>query len=266
MNFAGIQTTSLLSFSRKHIKLASICQTITQVSIDLSIYPEHQGLGPSKEKIGDVLRKTEGWPKQALERIDKLDNVMRESLRMSNIGTSRSLIGYWPCLWPVIHKAHLPRGTWDVVPTAHCTDPKCYTKTPTCLTAFDSAEYGSRPDTRTNTSCSRLRMRFYPGDTAVAHGPFVVCTPIFLQLTRWIHFSPGRFFAANESKLLLASLVRFKITNGIRPQNRYWSWPVPPIYLHCSCSGSIQIDTSRSQIFSSKRYGIAEGSFNWFDI
>ncbi|KII83967.1 hypothetical protein PLICRDRAFT_179995 [Plicaturopsis crispa FD-325 SS-3] len=187
LNFAAIHTSSM---------------SITHVLLDLGAHPEFQE--PLRQEIESVLREFGGWSKQALTKMKKMDSCIRESQRLNAIEIA-----------PMIRKAtksqtlsdgtFLPKGTWVAVPASALHHSEHLYENPF---VFDPFRYS--------------RMREHPGQEAKHQ--LVNVDENNLGFGFGNHACPGRFFAANALKILLASIIcnyDFKTSTNGRPENTY---------------------------------------------
>jgi len=188
LNFASIHTTSM---------------TMTQALLDLAAYPEHQG--PLKEEIETVLHEFGGWTKQALTHMKKLDSVLRESQRMNGVAIA-SVMRKAKVPYTLSDLTYLPKGTWVFSPASAIHHSEMNYKNPM---EFDGFRFS--------------RIREQPGFEAKYQA--VSTSEEYLPFGHGSHACPGRFFAANLLKILLAYTIcnyEFKTADGKRPANRYY--------------------------------------------
>ncbi|KAI0673798.1 cytochrome P450 [Trametes maxima] len=194
VNFAAIHTSS---------------NSITHVLYHLAEHPEF--LAPLREEIEEVI-KDEGWTKLGMGKMWKLDSFFRESQRFNGIN-----------LMSVTRKAikdvtlHdgtiIPRGALVVAaayPTHH--DPAVYAEPE----VFDPFRFA--------------RLREEDGE-GMRH-QFVNTSVEYIPFGHGKHACPGRFFAANELKAMLAYIVLhydLKLPDHTQPPtNIYWATNVIP--------------------------------------
>ncbi|KAM5543922.1 hypothetical protein V8D89_002539 [Ganoderma adspersum] len=194
VNFAAIHTSST---------------NITHVLYDLAATPEC--IQPLREEIEAIVA-TDGWTKGAIAKMWKLDSLFRESSRYHGI----SLIGLTRKTVKDItlnDGTFIPKGT--VLVTAarpmHHDDAK-YAN----AEVFDAFRFE--------------KMRKGEGE-GLKH-QFVNTSNDFISFGHGKHACPGRFFAANELKALLAYIVLnydLKLGgDGTRPPNLYYGTNVVP--------------------------------------
>ncbi|CDO73010.1 hypothetical protein BN946_scf185007.g64 [Trametes cinnabarina] len=194
VNFAAIHTSS---------------NTISNVLYHLAERPEY--MEPLREEIESIVRE-EGWTKNAMGRMWKLDSFLRESLRYNGIGlaslTRKALVDV---TFP--DGTFVPRGS-IIMAAANAThhDDSVYADSE----VFDPFRFS--------------RMREADGE-GTKH-QFVNTSLDYIPFGHGKHACPGRFFAANELKSLLAYIILnydLKLGgDGSRPQNIYWALNVIP--------------------------------------
>ncbi|KAK7931192.1 hypothetical protein PG985_001904 [Apiospora marii] len=165
--FAAVHTTS---------------ESMTHILYDLSVRPEY--IDPLREEIRSVMAEHGGTiTTHGLQQMMKLDSFMRESLRFHPPLTTTShrevVKGF-----TLSNGQYIPAGATIELPSraVYC----------------DPANY---PDGG--------RLRRLPGGTAREHArnQFVTSNEQSLMFGYGRHACPGRFFAANEIKMLLAKLI-----------------------------------------------------------
>ncbi|KAH9895714.1 cytochrome P450 [Cubamyces lactineus] len=194
VNFAAIHTSS---------------NSITHMIYHLAERPEY--LLPLREEIEPIIRE-EGWTKGALSRMWKLDSFMKEAQRINGINII-SLMRKAQKDIVLGDGTFIPRGTLMVAaahPLHH--DDSVYAD----ADVFDPWRF------------SRQRER--EGE-ALKH-QYVNTSVDYVSFGHGKHACPGRFFAANELKAMLAYLVlNFDMKlegDGKRPENVYWGPTVVP--------------------------------------
>jgi len=171
VNFAAIHTTS---------------QTFTQVLYRLLAHPEH--IEPLRQEIEAVVAE-EGWTKAGMDKMHKIDSFVRETQRLGGLGmTVMTRLVLRPFTFS--NGVTIPAGTHITVPiTASHTDEGIYEN----ANEFDGFRFAKLRESEGN---------------AVRGGHQVVSTSVDnLSFGLGRHACPGRFFAANELKVLLAHLV-----------------------------------------------------------
>lgn len=177
--------------------------TIVQVLFDLAANPQYQN--PLRDEIENQLRDARGWTVQALAEMKKVDSVLRESARMN--GTN---------IFTILRKVitshtfsdgtYIPKGAWVTAPSVsiHHWD-KIY-KNPHIFDGFRFYEMRKAEGNAT---------RFQNASTSIEYLPF----------GDGLSACPGRFFATNELKVMLANVVcnyEFKFAADVkRPGNFY---------------------------------------------
>ncbi|KAM0253743.1 hypothetical protein ACHAP5_000321 [Fusarium lateritium] len=153
---------------------------------------------PLREEIVTVLSE-EGLKKTSLNNLKLMDSVIKESQRLRPI-----LLGSFRRL--ALADITLPngdivkKGTRLVCDTTHMWDSEYYKD----ATTFDGYRY--------------LKMRQTPGQDKHAH--LVSTSSDHLAFGHGLHACPGRFFAANEIKIVLCHLLLkydFKLEDGVVP-------------------------------------------------
>ncbi|KAI0778805.1 cytochrome P450 [Trametes elegans] len=196
----------IVNFAAIHTSSNSVCHAI----FHLAERPDHVEL--LREEIESIL-KEEGWTKNAMGRMWKLDSFLRESQRFNGIGlaslTRKALKDV------TLHDGtRIPRGA-IVMAAADAThhDETLYAN----ADVFDPFRF------------SRLRA------SAEGEGTkhqFVNTSLEYIAFGHGKHACPGRFFAANELKALLAFIILnydLKLGgDGQRPANLYWGLNVVP--------------------------------------
>ncbi|TBU62546.1 cytochrome P450 [Dichomitus squalens] len=194
INFAAIHTSST---------------TMTHVLYDLAARPEY--IQPLREEIEDVLA-TDGWTKAGIGKMWKLDSLFRESSRLHGI----SLIS-------LMRKAvkdltfndgtFIPKGT-VLVAAAHATH-------------HDEVNYADADDF---DAFRFARMREGEGE-GVKH-QFANTSVDYISFGHGKHACPGRFFASNELKAIMAYIVLnydLKLGgDGQRPPDTYFAQNMAP--------------------------------------
>ncbi|CCL98068.1 uncharacterized protein FIBRA_00062 [Fibroporia radiculosa] len=188
-NFAAIHTSS---------------HSLTHAIYDLAHRSEY--LQPLREEVRAVVAE-HGWTKLAIGKMWKLDSFMRESQRVngiSGISVMRKILQDTT----LRDGTYLPKGTL-VVAAAHAThlDSEHY-KNPN---VFDGFRFS---DKRTE------------GKQRIKH-QYVNTSAEFVAFGNGKHACPGRFFAVNEIKTMMAYILLnydFKFEDGVgRPENK-WIW------------------------------------------
>jgi hypothetical protein len=71
-----------LHFKLTHLRYTQISQSFTQALFHLAAHPEY--IEPLREEMEAVILE-EGWTKQAMGRMNKLDSFLKESQRLSGL-------------------------------------------------------------------------------------------------------------------------------------------------------------------------------------
>ncbi|KAI0800573.1 cytochrome P450 [Fomes fomentarius] len=194
VNFAAIHTSS---------------NSITHALYDLAAHPEY--IRPLRDEIEPLIA-AEGWTKAAMGKMWKLDSLLKESSRINGIS-----------LTSITRKAlkdvtlndgtFLPAGTLIVAASYP--------------THFDDENYASAAEF---DPFRFSRMREAEGEGAKHQ--FVNTSVEYIPFGHGKHACPGRFFAANELKAMLAYIVvnyDLQLPNeGPRPENIYFGANVIP--------------------------------------
>ncbi|KAF9874206.1 cytochrome P450 [Colletotrichum karsti] len=170
-----------LSFAAIH----TTADMVTQAMIDLARNPEY--FEPLRKEIGDCLR-TDGWAKLGLYKMKVLDSVCKEVQRMNPISLAAM---HREATKPVklSNGIELPEGARITVSCQQMWNPHVYPDPQ----RFDGYRY------------LRLRERLGAGKEGAAH--FVSTSPEHLGFGHGQHACPGRFFAANEIKIILCHML-----------------------------------------------------------
>ncbi|KAI0640078.1 cytochrome P450 [Trametes polyzona] len=188
VNFAAIHTSS---------------SSITHAIYHLAERPEL--LQPLREEIEPLVNE-EGWTKNAMGKMWKLDSFMRESQRHNGVNII-SLMRKSLKDVTLSDGTFIPKGTLVAVPVHSM--------------SRDDALYA---DANTFDAFRFSRMREREGE-ATKH-QYVNTSTEYVSFGHGKHACPGRFFAANELKAMLAYLVlNYDIKlpgDGKRPANLYW--------------------------------------------
>ncbi|RGP78404.1 hypothetical protein FLONG3_3540 [Fusarium longipes] len=194
LNFASIHTTT---FAITHVLL-----DIASSSPDL--IPE------LREEIETVLQQHNGqWNKRAVAQLEKLDSAIRESQRKNSIvsiGVSRAVVAEKGVTFP--SGTHVPKGHRIAVPGySVLQDPEIYPE-PKKYNALRF--YNARHDEK-------------DGYVKSARNALPTTSPEFLAWGLGRNACPGRFFASNEIKMMLAyMLLNYDIEHlAERPHNTW---------------------------------------------
>ncbi|KAF9870905.1 filament-forming protein [Colletotrichum karsti] len=170
LTFAAIHTTS---------------SVLTAFMYDILANPEYFTL--LREEIVRVFSEEEGWSKNSLYKLKLMDSCLKESQRLHILGPhmmNRKVE------MPVTLSdgTYLPEGVHVTVSAHNTRDPALWGPDPD---EFDGKRF--------------LRMREQAGQEN--RWQFVSTSPEFLAFGHGMHACPGRFFASNEMKIVLAHLV-----------------------------------------------------------
>jgi len=172
VNFAAIHTTS---------------QTLTQVLYRLLSHPEY--IEPLRQEVEAVVAE-EGWTKAGMDKMHKIDSFLRETQRIDGLG---NIVMVRLVLRPFTFSngVTIPAGNLVSIPSraAHA-DEKIFENP----NEFDGFRF------------AKLR-KSEGGDIAGSRCQAVSVSSENLTFGLGRHACPGRFFAVNEAKLLLAHLV-----------------------------------------------------------
>jgi len=169
MNFAGIHTTS---------------QSFSNALFHLATSPEY--VQPMREEVEAVINE-EGWTKSAMGKLRKVDSFLRESQRISGNGAftvRRKVLKDFT----FSNGTTVPAGCMIGIPhrSVHC-DPDNY----------------ADPDVFDGFRFSKMREK--EGESS-KHS-MVTLTHEYLSFGQGRHACPGRFFATNEVKAMLAYVL-----------------------------------------------------------
>jgi Cytochrome P450 len=230
LNFASIRATSFVS-SQATIWLAPlnpylcIVQTVTQVLYRLLSHPQY--IEPLRQEIEAAVAE-EGWTKTGMDKMQNLDSFLREIQRIDGLGLGSAVSSLCNAVVDVCRSS-------DVISsriTAIHIFSNGVTIPPGTLVAFphsavhSSGEIYANPEEFDGLRFSKLRDK--EGDVlSTAHRAVTTSsemmafgfgrhawrgfktTPVshLKQLEHRLTYSPGRFFAVNEIKALLAHII-----------------------------------------------------------
>ncbi|KAF8521433.1 cytochrome P450 [Hysterangium stoloniferum] len=185
LNFAAIHTTSL---------------SFMHVLYHLAAEPKY--LAPLREEVEAVLEEY-GWSKVAMTKLNRLDSFLKESQRINGL-TVTSLTRKALRDYTFADGTFVPKGTYiAAAATSTHTDDEIYVN----ADVFDGFRF------------SDIREKERQGIT----NQYISTNPDYIAFGHGKHACPGRFFAANELKAMLAHLVLnydIKMENeGVRPPN-----------------------------------------------
>lgn len=209
LNMVAIHTTSMVT---------------TNTLLDLYSSPcKDEYVAGLREEVERVLRESGGeWTKNAINSMYRIDSTIRESMRysdLSDIGMRREIID--PKGVDLSGGLHIPKGVRVVVPN-HAIH-------------RESAFYGETANEWDGFRFSAPR-EAYLEDVAAAVGDpdrldrvleqknqgLIATGADFLSFGHGRHSCPGRFFASQEMKLMLAHIVMsydIEVVGGERPPN-----------------------------------------------
>ncbi|KAI0638659.1 cytochrome P450 [Trametes polyzona] len=177
-----VQKVLLVNFGAIHTSSG----TFTHALYNLAAQPEY--LQPLREEVEAIVAE-EGWTKASLGKMRKIDSFLKESMRLAD-GSLMNMFRKAVKDVTLSDGTRIPRGTLVAASsvTAHT----------------DGARYGPTSDAFDPFRFARLREA--TADAAVKH-QLVNTSVDFLTFGHGKHACPGRFFAANELKTMLAYLV-----------------------------------------------------------
>ncbi|OCH95707.1 cytochrome P450 [Obba rivulosa] len=166
---------------------------------------------PLREEVETVIAK-EGWTRAALIKMWKLDSFMKESQRVNGV-SSTSLTRLALQDLHLSDGTHIPAGTIIVVAASD--------------THMDNEYY---PDASEFDPFRFSKLREVAGE-GTKH-QFVSTSVDYISFGHGKHACPGRFFAANELKAMLAYIllnydVKFE-REGVRPENKWVATAIIP--------------------------------------
>ncbi|KAL9095449.1 MAG: hypothetical protein Q9165_002320 [Trypethelium subeluteriae] len=196
INVAAIHTTSM---------------NITHVIYDLAAYSEH--IEPLRAELEEVLSMNGGvWDKNSIIKLRKMDSFIRESQRMSPPGiVSMSRRVQQDVV--LSDGVKLPKGTLVACDSWSATRDSNLWDNPE---AFDGFRFE--------------KLRAIPGNEAKYQ--FVTSSSTNMHFGHGSHACPGRFFVANEIKILMAHIIQnydIALKPGCeRPQSMYMNIMILP--------------------------------------
>lgn len=178
LNFASIHTTTF---------------AITHVLLDIAA-SSPELIPELREEIESVLKEHDGqWSKRAVARLEKLDSAIRESQRKNSIvsvAVSRTVLAEKGVTFP--SGVHVPKGLRIAVPGySVLQDPDIY---PDPKTYKPLRFYNARQDEK-------------DGYVKSARNALPTASQDFLAWGLGRNACPGRFFASNEIKMMLAYML-----------------------------------------------------------
>ncbi|KAH6912151.1 cytochrome P450 [Coprinopsis sp. MPI-PUGE-AT-0042] len=183
LNFAAIHSTS---------------SALTSCLFDLASHPEY--IEPLCEEVQDIIREC-GWTKDAMGRMRKLDSFLRESSRYGGTG-SISVTRQARKDFKFSNGVVVPKGFRLVVPSSPVhLDPNVYPDAHT----FKGFRFSDIRDGGDHSESLKHQM--------------VHLEPNFLFFGYGRAACPGRFFAANEVKAMMAHILMtydFRLADGVK--------------------------------------------------
>ncbi|CAA7260276.1 unnamed protein product [Cyclocybe aegerita] len=184
VNFAAIHTSTM---------------AFTNVLYDLAVHPEC--VSPMRNEV-EVVIEAEGWTKVAMGKLRKLDSFIKESQRLTASALSVNRVALQDFTFS--NGVTVPAGTY-IAAVAHDTH-------------VDGDNY-SNPD---QFDGFRFSGRREVESESIKH-QMVSLSPDYMVFGTGRHACPGRFFAVNEIKVMLAHvLLTYDVklpNNGPRPEN-----------------------------------------------
>ncbi|KAF8583781.1 cytochrome P450 [Ramaria rubella] len=175
------------------VSIHSSSTSFTQILFELALRPEY--IQPLREEIEAVVAE-HGWNKVALNSMCKLDSFIKECQRFRAGGLSmgrRAVKDY-----TFSDGTRVPKGTYVSVATSRHFDEEAYTN----ASSFNGFRFSEEKGTNNQLVATSLDF------VAFGHGR---------------HACPGRFFAANELKLMLAhTLLTYDIKMDAPPREMWF--------------------------------------------
>lgn len=194
------QRMLILSLSAIHTTALTMAQTL----YDLCAHPEY--FEPLRIELNEALQQEGGWSKSTLNRLRKLDSVLKESQRFNPVFLlTFNRVYHQPIA--LSNGVTLPPGTRVAVPAHAMLQDADHVPGPAPPEEFDGFRY--------------FRLR---GDPANAQRYMFAMTDSGSMVWGYGKYAcPGRFYAANEIKMILGHLLlkydfSFKDGQG-RPEN-----------------------------------------------
>jgi len=160
--------------------------TLIIVHILYHLASELHYLPPLRQEIEEAIAE-EGWTKNAMDRMHKLDSFIKETMRMRTISTG--LVGHKALQDHTFNDGtFIPRGTVLVAPAS--------------AVHYDEANYSNAHEFQ------GFRFIDQKGDAdESSRRSFVSLTSEYFPFGHGNHACPGRFFAASSMKLVLSHLL-----------------------------------------------------------
>ncbi|KAJ7092899.1 cytochrome P450 [Mycena belliarum] len=187
------------------VAIHTSANSFTQALYHLAESPEY--VGPLREELEAAVRQ-DGWTKTAMSKCIKLDSFLRESQRFngaSAVNINRIVVN--PDGFTFSDGTHLPRGTF-VVAATHATH-------------HDGENY-ENPEVFDGFRFARMREG---NDQGSIKYQMVAPDIKYLSFGLGRHACPGRFFAVNELKLMLAHVLEnydTKLEGPMRPPTEWF--------------------------------------------
>ncbi|KAF7360228.1 Cytochrome P450 [Mycena venus] len=197
INFGALHTTTQATILHLSPRLLGFLHALYNLAANLE-YVE-----PLREEIKSVIQ-SEGWTKTAMGKMVKLDSFLKESSRFvpgGAVGVMRQVIKDFT----FSDGTMVPTGTLIAIPVL--------------AEHYDEANY-VHGDQFDPFRFSRMREQAGEG---IKH-QMITPSPDFLSFGVGRHACPGRFFAVNEQKLIMAHVILtydFKLKDGIRPEDEW---------------------------------------------
>ncbi|OOF99136.1 hypothetical protein ASPCADRAFT_394435 [Aspergillus carbonarius ITEM 5010] len=185
----------MMSFSSIHTS----ADLVMQVILDLAQHPDL--IEPLRNELSTVLGE-QGWRKSSLYKLKLMDSVIKESQRLKPV-LSASMRRVATTNIHLSDGTIIPKGAMVAVSARRQRDPTIY-KDPDRYNGYRFKHMGE-----------------IPGQEHRSH--LVSTSPEHLGFGHGLHACPGRFFAANEIKILLCHFLLkydFKLAKGCEPQPR----------------------------------------------
>ncbi|KIW32981.1 uncharacterized protein PV07_04487 [Cladophialophora immunda] len=237
VNFASVHTTSFIGTNALLDILAApknerVLETLRKEALD-NMEPD-AGSGPASSM----------WSRTAISKMHYLDSALRESSRRASIigvGVNQKVVAPGGITTP--DGTHLPEGCMVATHSWGCHNDESLYEGADKYKAFRFVELRDKISSGVGDG-DRDKAEREKEYLDKAHLSFIATSPSYLGFGHGRHACPGRFFAAQELKLLLAYLLsRYEIQmvmegglggnwngKGIRPEC-YWAGPnhVPPM-------------------------------------
>lgn len=201
LSMAAIHTTSNL---------------LTNIMYDLAAYPEY--IQPMRDEIRAVAAEDGIFKKTSLLKLKLMDSVMKESQRVHPVSMSKYTINSTN----ILHSQSPASMNRLALQEIHLSDGTIIPKGATiAVSAHINEDETIYPNAHTYDGYRFYKKRQEPGNEH--RFQLVTTTRESFGFGHGVHACPGRFFAANESKILLVHLLlkydwKFKEDRG-RPKN-----------------------------------------------